>query len=1103
MINFSIRRPIFTLVGMVLFIIIGVVSITRLPLQLFPEINPPVAAVITSYSDVNPNEIEDTVTIPLEQQLSTTSGLKNMTSNSTEGTSMIILEFDWSTNIEDVELDIINTIRGTNLPTDANEPSFVKFDPSMMPMIQMAVTSNQDLVDFQGEVSDLEDELIKIPGVASVGESGSLTEEIQVELNSDSIEDAGLSQSDIINTIQASDISLPGGTVKRDDLRLTTRVVSELTNVEDLQNLVIGADESGDDLLLTDVAEVNVALEDQEVLTRANQQDAIQLNIMPESGANTVQISNAVNERLDELLQDAEFEDLETAILYDEGDFISASIDSVTSALIFGGLLAMVVLLLFLRNLKTPFIIGIAIPFSVIVTFGFMFFTDIGLNIMSLGGLALGIGMLVDNAIVVIENIYRHLSMKKSPKQAALDGTKEVSGAIIASTLTTISVFLPIVFISGIVGDLFKELALTVSFSLLSSLLVALTVVPMIASRVLKEPKEESELKRRDSKVMEGLKNSTIWALKHRVAVLFITFILLVAGLLGLTTVGTELIPDSDQGTFFVEVELEPGTSLERTQEAVESIEEVLDGYREIENYVSTAGSSDNQMMGGSNSSYTADITVSMIDQDDREQSTSAFLESIEREIERADSDAEIRAYTASAAFGGEANTLQFTLTDSNQERLYEQADELEEELNNEQIVRDIELSTEEQVPEIVLAIDEEAARSNLLTPSEIAQQVNAATRGEVATVIEENNQFLDVLVQLAPESTESIEELEQLNIRNSEGELITLNDLASIEEGESPASIQRLNQEGAVEFTVTYTQSSNLSEIRSAVDTVVDDIELDDSTTFTYGGEQEILDDSINSMILAIVLAGVFIYLIMAAQFESLKLPFIIMFTVPLVVIGLSIALVATQTALGITAFIGLIILLGIVVNNGIVMLDFVNQMKEKGMSTYHALIEAVQLRTRPILMTSATTILGMVPLSLAIGEGSEFQQPMAIAIIGGLISGTLLTLFVIPVVYSFFDKETRRRRKYVTVEGDYYEVADPKHLTQNEGNQESIELQEPSIEENEISEDDQQIVEKDETDEQHKRTSNASSNLSQDEILDALEDLLKNRRKNNNDES
>ncbi|MDQ0206224.1 efflux RND transporter permease subunit [Alkalicoccobacillus murimartini] len=1093
MINFSIKRPVFTIVGMILFIIIGIVSISRLPLQLFPEINPPVAAVITSYSDVNPNEIEDTVTIPLEQQLATTSGLKNMTSNSTEGTSMIILEFDWSTNINDVELDIINTIRSANLPSDANEPSFVKFDPSMMPMIQMAVTSNDDLIDFQDQVKDLEDELLKVPGVASVGESGSLTEEIQVELIQSELEEAGLSQSDIVSTIQASDISLPGGTVIRDDLSLTTRVISELNNVEDLENVVVGSSITDAEITLNDVANVSVELEDQQVITRSNQQEAIQLSIMPESGANTVQISNAVNDRIDELLLESTYEDLDTAVLYDEGEFISASIDSVTSALIFGGLLAMVVLLFFLRNLKTPFIVGIAIPFSVIVTFGFMFFADIGLNIMSLGGLALGIGMLVDNAIVVIENIYRHLSMKKEPKQAAFDGTKEVSGAIIASTLTTISVFLPIVFISGIVGDLFKELAYTVSFSLLASLLVAMTVVPMLASRLLKMPNESSEEKRRKSPMMSWLRGSTIWVLKHRIAVLFMTFLLLLVGIGGLTTVGTELIPDSDQGSFTIEVEMEPGTSLERTQEAVESIESVLDDYREIENYVSSAGSGDNQAMGGNQSSYTADITVSLVDQDDRTQSSAEFVESIERELERADSDAEIRAFTSSAAFGGEANTLQFTITDSDQTRLYEQAEELQDELDSEQNVRDIALSIEEQVPEIVIEVDEEAARENLLTPGEIAQQVNTSTRGETATVIEENNQFLDVIVQLESEATETISELEDLTIRNSEGEYIVLSDVAGIEEGESPAAIQRMNQEGAVEFTITYAQSSNLSDITNTVNTIVDDLELEDTTTFTYGGEQEILDDSINSMILAIVLAAVFIYLIMAAQFESFKLPFIIMFTVPLVVIGLSIALVVTQTAIGITAFIGLIILLGIVVNNGIVMLDFVNQLKAKGMSTHDALVESVQLRTRPIIMTSATTILGMVPLALAFGEGAELQQPMAVAIIGGLISGTFLTLVVIPVIYSLLDGETRRKRKYVTVEGDFYEVNEPSSLVQHEQEKRKpVELQEPS--EQETTTEDQII---DQPDKPSKKESDHDSNLSQDEILDALEDLLKNRRK------
>lgn len=606
MTNFSIRRPVFTIVVMILFLIVGLVSSTRLPLQLIPDIDPPVAAVIASYPDAGPEEVLTEVTEPLEAQLATTTGLDLIQSNTSEGTSMIILQFDWDTNIEDVELDIMNTLRQVNLPDSVDEPSFLQFDPSMFPMMQLAVTSGDDIIDFQDDVLDLEQELLNIPGVASVDESGSLTEIVEVNLDRELMDDNNVAQDDVSGAIQSNNVSMPGGTVLQDDLSLTTRVVSELTSVNDIRELVVGVDpESGDQITIDDVGDVDIVTEDQTVITRANQEDAMMLSIMQESSANTASTSDAVNERLDELMNDSDFEDLSIISLYDEGDFINQAINSVVSALVLGGVLAMTVLFFFLRNLKTPFIIGLAIPFSVIVTFAFMFFLDIGLNIMTLGGLALGIGLVIDNAIVVIENIYRHLSKGKDAKEAAREGTKEVMGAITASTLTTISVFLPIVFITGIVGDIFGELALTVSFSLLSSLLVAITVVPMVASRVLKAPKEDIEEKRRQGKTMKSLENITHWSLGHRKSVIAITLLLLFGGIGGLFTVGTELLPEADQSSFNVDIEMESGTSLERTDEAVTAIEDVLDDYQEIDNYSASVGGT-SMDMGGEGESHTA-----------------------------------------------------------------------------------------------------------------------------------------------------------------------------------------------------------------------------------------------------------------------------------------------------------------------------------------------------------------------------------------------------------------------------------------------------------------------------------------------------------------
>ncbi|KGA97272.1 cation transporter [Alkalihalobacillus alcalophilus ATCC 27647 = CGMCC 1.3604] len=1102
MTNFSIRRPKFTIVAMLFFLIFGFVSLTNLPLQLFPNINPPIAAVVTNYNGASPEEVLDRVTVPLESRLSTTSGLKRMTSQTSEGTSLILLEFDWAASIDDVELDIINTIRQIPLPDGANEPSFLKFDPSMMPTLQLAITSHEPVADFQDVVFDLQSEVTKIPGVASVNESGSIIEEVQVYLDQDELVNSGVTQADVVSLIQSHNVAMPGGTVITDELNLTTRVISELTSVEDIEQLVVTVNqETGEEIQLADIASVEIGAEDRQVITRADQEEAIQFTVMKESEANTVAVSNAVNDRLSEMLNESKYEDLEVVSLYDEGEFINLSINSVTNALIFGGILAMLILFFFLRNMKTPLIIGIAIPFSVITTFAFMYFTDIGLNLMSLGGLALGIGMLIDNAIVVIENIYRHLSMQKDPKQAALDGTKEVASAITASTLTTISVFLPIVFISGLIGNLFAEFALTVSFSLIASLIVAVTVIPMIASRWLKTPTENLEEKRIQSKSMQMLKSAAEWVLNHRITVLMITAISLVVGGLGLTTVGVEFLPDSDQGSFTIDIEMENGTSLARTQEAVEAVEEILNDHNEVANYVSTTGATAESMGGGS--SHQAQIQVSMVALDQRSVSTSEFIESIERDLARADSDADISASTLTA-LGADANTITFTISDANPDRLYDHAEELQLELEDLNIVRTVEMSIEELVPEIAIEVDPEAARANGLAPAQIANEVNRLTTGQTASSIQtEEHDIYDIVVSLHPDFIEDIDALENIQIRNSANEFIALSDVAEIVEGESTATINRLEQEEAVEFTVYYTTDTTLNKITNEINTIVDDLDFGDTTSLFYGGERELLDDSIGSMILALVLGIIFIYLVMAAQFESFKAPFIIMFTVPLVVIGVAFILTITQTPIGITVFIGGMVLIGIVVNNAIVLVDYVNQLKARGMASYDALVQGVQDRTRPIVLTSLTAILGMVPLALGIGEGAEMQQPMALVVIGGLISSTFLSLFVIPVVYSLLDSEMRKKKKrYVTVEGEYVEVEELKELPR-ETRQHSIVL--PTETKETTTTASEEEVKKDKKDDEKEKEDNSKSDnesekktdISKEEILELLERIVDSSKK------
>ncbi|WP_018924089.1 efflux RND transporter permease subunit [Salsuginibacillus kocurii] len=1106
--SFSINRPKFTIVIMLVLLILGLVSLTRLPLQLFPDVEAPVAAVATSYEGAGPEEVVNDVTEVLEEDLSTISGLNDMTSQSSEGSSIVILEFDWDTSISDVETEIVSTITQSDLPEDAGQPSFIEFDPSMFPSMQIAVSSDgDDVIDFQDDVFDMQRELSRIDGVADLSESGSMTELYEVELNQEEVNDAGVSQEDIVETIQSHDIAVPGGVIQDGERNISTRVLSELTSQEDIEELVVGQDpETGEQTTIADVATVSFTVEDEDVITRVNQEAAIQLDLMQESDANTTQVTQDFEEELAELQEDEPYDDLSVVTLYSEGEYIQDAIDSVMLALVGGGVLAMLVLFFFLRNVKTPLIIGIAIPFSIIVTFALFFFTDVTLNMMTLGGLALGIGMLVDNSIVVIENIYRHLSMRKPAKQAAFEGTKEVASAITASTLTTVSVFLPIVFVTGLVGDLFAPLAIAVSFSLFASLFVALTVVPMIASRILTAPEENIEEKRRNSRFIKIVESGVKWALGRRVVVILLTLLLLGGGAAGLTTAGVEFIPDSDEGTFIVEVEHDHGTSLDVTQETVEEIEDELDDHSEVEHYLSTVGSS--AMEGGiSDESHIAEIMVNMVPGSDRDVTTTEFTETIESDIENIDDNAEINVSVMAQAGMGEPNTFAFSINDPNRDRLQETTDDLVEELEDESVIRNVDTSVEDTAPELQVLVDEEAAQDEGLVPAQIAQTVNEKTSGQVATTIQTNdNSLYQVNVAFDDELTESVENYESITIENQAGEHIPLSDVAEIEEGEGPATIDRADMIPSIDFDVVYTSSSNLGEVSALVDDIVEDYELDDEAEYVVGGDRELLDDAMENMALAFGLGLIFIYLVMAAQFESFKYPFVIMFSVPLFVIGVMLALTLTQTPISVIALIGVIVLAGIVVNNAIVLVDYTNQKKEQGMRSYDAMVEAVKDRARPILITALTTILGVTPLALAIGEGTEIQQPMGIVVIGGLISSTFLTLFVIPVIYSLFDRETRNmNKKYMTPDGEVIYARDlPQNSRLKEGREDEVIIepteefteQELALEkEKQAQRNEDSASDKTQADEQ--TTKETKEDLSTEEIVDLLEEVVRRSRK------
>ncbi|MTD30422.1 efflux RND transporter permease subunit [Planomicrobium sp. YIM 101495] len=1014
--DFSIKRPVLTLVVMFLVIIIGAVSFFRIPVTLIPELNPPIGVVVTNYQGASPTEVSEKVTKPLEQTLSTLPGIESVQSISQEGSNLILLQFSWLTDINDVHADVLQRIDQTPIPDDAGSPRFLKFDPSQFPVIQMSLQSGDNDADIRVLAERLETELLQTEGVANVNISGTLIEDIVISLNAEELEARGLQQSDIVQVIQANNVSLPGEPIETEDgKQLTTRILSTISSAEQIGELIVTVNPlDGNNVTIADVADVSVKERDASSETRASQQPAVLLSALQESGANTADVSTAFQEKLAELLEEEEFAGIKADVLFDQGDYIQLAVGNIGQTLLFGGLFAMLVLFFFLKGIKSPIIIGVAIPYSVIVTFVLMFFADFALNILTLGALALGIGMLVDNSIVVIENIQRHLTMDKSPKKAASEGTKEVAGAITASTLTTVVVFVPVIFISGLIGEIFFEFALTIAFSLVASLAVALTVIPMLAARLLPKPKGDYEARRRRSKSLKNFERSVEWALKHRLIIFAITAVLTIVAVFGLTRVGTEFLPATDEGFVSVQVELDNGSSRTATDEVVQIIEQELEKEDDVDVYVALIGTTQQGQAQGSSSSNTAELYIKLNPLDERERSVFEFVDDVQPKMKELVGDRAEVNFVLQTAAGSAPNTLNFTVTDIDPKRLDDAVERIDKELRDLSGVTELTSDREETLQEIQITVDQEAAVEQGLAPVQIAQSVNNITRGvQAAQVIAENDDVLSVFVEYEEAERDSVEKLRTLSLRTPSGQFVELQDLAAVEIAEGPVSIQRVDQAESVSFTLQHMSDLTLGEMSTRVDEAIDGLDLESGTTISFGGDRELFDDAIGDMTLALILAVVLVYLVMAAQFESFKYPFVIMFTVPLMLIGVALALLITQTPISISAIIGILVLVGIVVNNGIVLVDYINQRKAMGIESYEAIKMGVRDRLRPILMTALTTVLGLLPLALGIGEGTEINQPMGIAVIGGIVTSTLLTLYVVPVVYSMFDRETRRMNK------------------------------------------------------------------------------------------
>lgn len=1009
----------------VVIVIFGFISYTQLGLDMMPEMDFPYISVITTYSGVSSEDIEESITRVLEQWISTVSRVKQIKSTSQEGMSIIMVEFESGTNLDFAAQDIREKIGVLEafLPEGADSPLVVKFNFEDMPVLIYGVTGGkQDLKKLKDHIDkEVAARLERLDGVASAMLFSPEEAEVLINVDKGKLEARGLSISQVERAIQASNINLPSGYMNENYKEYLLRTIGEFKKVEEIQDVVIGIGQRGEPIFLRDIATVRETNKEIRNLVRINGTKGLGLMITKSYGANTVLVAREVKKTLEEIKPTLE-KDLEFSIAMDFSQIIEIMAVRNASNILVGGILAMLLIFFFLRNIRPTLAIGIAIPLSVITSLIAMKLVGYTLNLITMGGLALGVGMMVDNAIVVIENIFRHMEEGKIPHDAAHDGTSEVGTAIIASTFTTIAVFFPMMLATGMAGTFSQGLAVSVSFSLLSSLFVALTIVPMLASWFFKTKYSQGTAKKgldlgyhRFNKLRNVYEKFLKRALKKRALVSLAVVGLFILSLVIATFLGSEFLPDSDRGMLFLKLSLPVGTSLEETNRVVKYIENQSIKDENVITTLVTVGLSEQNAQDSASGfnpegSYEATVWSNLITISQREKDITEkeILEQWRQNFPELKTGKVQYMDLAATSFGmSSSSPIEFNLFGRELDTLKSLAERVRDTINTIEGIRDVEISLDESKPEIRMKIKKEEASRLGLTPYEISRQVQTFTIGTVVSRIMLGGEERDIRVRLKEKDRNTIAALKKLPIVTPMGSRVYLSQVANFKKSFGAVKIHRENQIRKVSVTANYIDrdlGGIVQEILEKTKTITDD--LPGGYFSQMGGAYKDMLEAFVTMALALLLSIVLVYAVMASQFESLKSPFIIMFTIPQALIGVVILLALTGKNINLPVAMGFIMMSGIVVNNGIVMVDYINQLIARGMNGLDAVIEGAVVRLRPILITALSTMCGMLPMAMATAEGSEMRSPMAITIIGGLMASTFLTLFIVPILYTYFSK-------------------------------------------------------------------------------------------------
>lgn len=1074
-ISTSVKRPVTVWMFMLAIMLFGMVGFSRLAVKLLPDLSYPTLTIRTMYDGAAPVEVEQLVSKPIEEAVGVVKGLRKISSISRSGMSDVVLEFEWGTTMDMASLDVREKLDTIALPLDVKKPLLLRFNPNLDPIMRLALSvPNATETELKQMRTYAEEELKRrleaLSGVAAVRLSGGLEQEVHIQLNQEKLSQLNLNADDIKRRINEENINLSAGKVIQGDREYLVRTLNQFNSLEELGQVIVYRD-AQTLVRLFEVATITDAFKERSDITRIGSQESIELAIYKEGDANTVAVAKKLRDELLKINKDPQQNKLE--VIYDQSEFIESAVSEVTSSALIGSILSMLVIYLFLRNIIPTLIISISIPFSVIATFNMMYFADISLNIMSLGGIALAIGLLVDNAIVVLENIDRCRSEGMSKLDAAVTGTKEVAGAIFASTMTTLAVFVPLVFVDGIAGALFSDQALTVTFALLASLLVALTSIPMLASRegfkalpelMNKTPKEKPTTKLGKLKhysatvfsfpivllfsylpralltlvliigrffswlfglVMRPLSNGfnvvyhSIESIYHKLLALAlrkqIMTLLLTIGITGacislLPRLGMELIPPMNQGEFYVEILLPPGTAVGETDRVLQQLAMSIKDRPEVKHAYSQAGSgglmTSDTARGGENWGR---LQVVLGDHNAYHQVTQVLRDTARRipELEAKIEQPELFSFKT---------PLEIELTGYDLTLLKRSADNLVKALSASDRFADVNTSLRDGQPELSIRFDHARLAALGMDAPTVANRIAQRVGGTVASQYTVRDRKIDILVRSQLDERDQISDIDTLIINPDSSQPIALSAVAEVSLQLGPSAINRISQQrvALVSANLAY---GDLSDAVAQAQQILSTQVLPASVQARFGGQNEEMEHSFQSLKIALILAVFLVYLVMASQFESLLHPLLILFAVPMALAGSVLGLYITQTHLSVVVFIGLIMLAGIVVNNAIVLVDRINQLRAEGVQKLEAIKVAAKSRLRPIMMTTLTTVLGLLPMALGLGDGSEVRAPMAITVIFGLSLSTLLTLIVIPVLYALFD---RKEFTHTTTEQD-----------------------------------------------------------------------------------